>query len=147
MERGARPFHMPRWVIEGPLKEWVKRKIIGSQGLQKRLRYRKAQTPISPAAMQATHQSPWYVDDEAKRIAYAIATKISRVGMQGKFWVKKNLPAASFHATEEVMREITKYFTQGGGAAKMTSEERAKAREIGSRDRGETRAWYVHWEG
>lgn len=147
VERGSRPFKMPRWVIEGPLAEWVKRKIIGSTGLQKRLRYRKAQIPISPAAMQGARQSTWYVDDEARRIAYAIAAKVARVGFRGKFWVKKNLPAASFHATEEVMREITKYFTQGGGATKMTAAERMKAREIGARDRGEARSWYVHWEG
>lgn len=115
MERGSRPFKMPRWVIEGPLAAWVKRKILGTTGMSKRLRYKKSQHPIAPSQIQGPIQAQWHVDDEAIRIAYAIARKFAKVGIKGRFWVRKNLPQATDEAVREIMREIQKYFATHRG--------------------------------
>ncbi len=112
IERGARPFKMPKWVIEGPLAAWVKRKIIGKSLAKKTNR----QGPMTPWAAQRFAASGGFSgrggtwEQEAINIAYAIAAKVAKRGFLGKFHVKHDLPNATRDASVEIMRAIEKYF-------------------------------------
>lgn len=111
VERGARPFRMPPGLVLAVLVPWVKRKILGGGGSRKVLRSGPA-TPLQNArATAGGHQlrgGSW--EDEAKAIAFAIAKKFEREGIIGKFLVQKDLPNASRDASDEILREVTKYF-------------------------------------
>lgn len=121
IERGARPFKMSKEGIIA-LTEWVKRKILAGNiqivkhGVSTRnMPWKKAR------ASQLEHKrrgkswqkaALWALEDEAKKIAHAIAKKFERVGMSGKRFVMKNLHTLAGLMDSEVKRYLSKFFNR-----------------------------------
>ncbi len=123
MERGARPFK-----ISGAglfyLKAWVLRKIKAGQiipsgsstkitwakGWDKKIRSATGQSQIKSTRRKTVKGMD--LEEEAERIAYAIAKKFEKVGMSGKRFVMKNLLALAALMDQEVTRYLSDFFNR-----------------------------------
>jgi hypothetical protein len=121
VERGARPFKISKAGREA-LTGWVKRKILAGNiqivkhGASTRhmpwKKARAAQLEHKKRGKAWKQAALWALEDEAKSIAFAIAKKFERVGMKGKRFVMKNLPALAGLMDAEVTRYLSKFFNR-----------------------------------
>lgn len=121
IERGARPFKISPEGFEA-LKLWVSRKLLAGGNTWKWYRSEakarsKADRRSARKRMGPTRKmrvvAEQMADKEASRIAWAIARKWSRVGMQGKYFVRRNLPQLSHAMDKEVTRFLSEFFNRG----------------------------------
>ncbi len=135
MERGARPFKISKEGMEA-LKGWVRRKILagelGSNPKDKLWAARKRRTEnkisnkslATRAKAQAKkqtklgvlkHTTAWEMDEQVDRIAWAIAKKFEKVGIQGRRFVYASLPKLALMMDAEFIRFMTKFFNRSSG--------------------------------
>jgi hypothetical protein len=123
MERGARPFKMSS---EGVfyLKGWVMRKlqsgqmfangtntkVVWSRGWDKASRKAQGQSLIRSHRLVKPKGTA--LEDEAERIAWAIAKNFEKVGIKGRRFVMKNLLVLAALMDQEVTRYLTKFFNR-----------------------------------
>jgi len=123
MERGARPFKMS---VEGVfyLKAWVMRKMkagqIIPQGASTKITWargwdkvsRKAQGQSLIKSKKLVMPKGFDLEDEAERIAWAIAKNFEKVGIKGRRFVMKNLLVLAALMDQEVTRYLTTFFNR-----------------------------------
>lgn len=106
IENGTRPFFPPL----APLEDWVIRK--GLAGKKKRVSMRKSEREggglgtVSFLERKATAAAQY--NSEVKSIAYAIALKISKEGIEPRHFFKKAMAMAPKFLRAEIDRELEK---------------------------------------
>lgn len=122
LERGSRPFKISQAGIEA-LTLWVKRKIL--KGNFARVNHgpdttkmdfktaRKAQL-AHRKAKSWRKEAAWKLDDEAERIARAIAKKWQREGRKGIYFIRNSLDKLAELMRTEVERKLEKFFNRKG---------------------------------
>lgn len=111
VERGMRPgFKMSKAGLE-VLAGWVRRKILKVSNRQFRGKLGNKSGPIT--RKQEASTDDYY--QQSLAIARRIAAKFEREGRLGKFFVRDSLGKLTMYAVEEILREVNKYFSSGGG--------------------------------
>lgn len=109
VERGMRPgFKMSHEGLVA-IAGWVKRKILKNP----QPRGPRGRAGTLAASLRAGLTGS--IDAQAMAIARRIATKFEREGRVGKFFVRDSIGKITVFALEEIMREVNKYFSSGGG--------------------------------
>lgn len=107
MERGARPFKISSEGIFA-LKGWVMRKLVsGEMNGRSSLKTKKVMR----------RRKTFALEKEAEKIAYAIAKKFEKVGIQGKRFVWKNLEKLAALMEGEMERYLAKFFNRPLGGS------------------------------
>lgn len=123
MERGARPFKISSaglWALKG----WVMRmfragrmhpegaqtRIVWKKSWDKRLAKADGRTMIKRTYNKRFTKSE--LEEQAERIAYAIAKSFERVGMKGKRFVWQALPQLANLMEAEINRSLNKFFNR-----------------------------------
>lgn len=111
LERGARPFKISKAGHEA-LAGWVFRKILNGT-----IQVKKAGGRFSSLTGNQRHRHTVKanLEEEADRIAWAIAKKWEKLGMKGKRFVWQALPKLAELMEEEINRSLTNFFNRPAG--------------------------------
>lgn len=124
MELGARPFKISKEGMEA-LQGWVFRKILnGTIALSRAGKVNTTMLWKVNATVKsiehAQHRAASHrarvrgeLEEEAKRIAWAIAKKFEKVGIKGQKFVWKNLDKLTDLMSSEIERYLIKFFNRG----------------------------------
>jgi hypothetical protein len=119
IELGARPHPVGRAGIEA-LTQWVKRKIL--RGAYSGVRKNASAAPkrgrkLSATAQAYKAQANWTLDDEAKKIAFAIAKKIEKEGQKPTYHLRDSIPKLRKFLIEEINRQVERVLKRRMGIA------------------------------